>query len=51
MAYIPVAFAIDLFLWTLGEYTLNRFLFHHHARTPKAERIFFLFHGVLHAQP
>jgi sterol desaturase/sphingolipid hydroxylase (fatty acid hydroxylase superfamily) len=48
---IPVAFILGIFLWTLGEYTLHRFLFHYHARTPKAERIFFLFHGVHHAQP
>ncbi|MBI4730771.1 MAG: sterol desaturase family protein [Chloroflexi bacterium] len=49
--YIPAAFVIGLFLWTLGEYTLHRFLFHYQAKTPSAERIFFLFHGVHHAQP
>jgi sterol desaturase/sphingolipid hydroxylase (fatty acid hydroxylase superfamily) len=49
--YIPVAFVLGLFLWTLGEYTLHRFLFHYQPKTPKAERIFFLFHGVHHAQP
>jgi len=49
--FIPVAFTAGLFLWTLGEYTLHRFLFHHHPTTPRQERIFFLFHGVHHAQP
>lgn len=49
--YIPAAFVIGLFLWTLGEYTLHRFLFHYQAKTEKAQRIFFLFHGVHHAQP
>jgi len=49
--FILVAFVIGLFLWTLGEYTLHRFLFHHHPTTPRQERIFFLFHGVHHAQP
>jgi sterol desaturase/sphingolipid hydroxylase (fatty acid hydroxylase superfamily) len=49
--YIPAAFAIGLFAWTLAEYSLHRFLFHHQPKTPKAERIFFLFHGVHHAQP
>jgi dihydroceramide fatty acyl 2-hydroxylase len=49
--YVPAAFIIGLFLWTLAEYTLHRFLFHHQPRTAKAERIFFLFHGVHHAQP
>lgn len=49
--YLPVAFIFGLLLWSLGEYTLHRFLFHYPARTPRAERIFFLFHGVHHAQP
>ena len=49
--FIPAAFIIGLFLWTFGEYTLHRFLFHHQATSPVAERIFFLFHGVHHAQP
>ncbi len=49
--YIPAAFAIGLFAWTLAEYSLHRFLFHHQPKSPKAERIFFLFHGVHHAQP
>jgi sterol desaturase/sphingolipid hydroxylase (fatty acid hydroxylase superfamily) len=49
--FIPVAFVVGLFLWTLGEYTLHRFLFHHHPTSPRQERIFFLFHGVHHAQP
>jgi len=48
---IPAAFVAGLFLWTLAEYTLHRFLFHYPAKTPQAERIFFLFHGVHHAQP
>ena len=49
--YIPAAFVSGLFLWTLAEYTLHRFLFHYPAKTPRAERIFFLFHGIHHAQP
>jgi sterol desaturase/sphingolipid hydroxylase (fatty acid hydroxylase superfamily) len=49
--HIPAAFITGLFLWTLGEYTLHRFLFHHQAKTEKAQRLFFLFHGVHHAQP
>jgi len=49
--FIPAAFVAGLFLWTLGEYTLHRFLFYHHPTTPQQERIFFRFHGVHHAQP
>ena len=49
--HIPTALVIGLFLWTFAEYTLHRFLFHHKPTTPRQERIFFLFHGVHHAQP
>jgi sterol desaturase/sphingolipid hydroxylase (fatty acid hydroxylase superfamily) len=49
--YIPAAFILGLFLWTLAEYTLHRFIFHYKAKTPTAERVFFLFHGIHHAQP
>ncbi len=48
---IPLGFLIGLFLWTFSEYTLHRFLFHHKPTGPRQERIFFLFHGVHHAQP
>jgi sterol desaturase/sphingolipid hydroxylase (fatty acid hydroxylase superfamily) len=50
-AYIPFGVLAGLFLWTFTEYMLHRFLFHHKAKTPAQERIFFLFHGVHHAQP
>ncbi|HNR02396.1 MAG TPA: sterol desaturase family protein [Anaerolineaceae bacterium] len=50
-AYIPLGFVIGLFLWTLAEYVLHRFLFHMPVKGEKAERIVFLFHGVHHAQP
>lgn len=49
--YIPVGFLLGLFLWTLAEYTLHRFLFHYPAKGEKAERFIFLFHGIHHAQP
>lgn len=49
--YIPACFAAGLAFWTFTEYTLHRFLFHFKARSPLAERISFLFHGVHHAQP
>lgn len=49
--HIPAGIFIGLFLWTLAEYTLHRFLFHHHPASPRQERIFFLFHGIHHAQP
>jgi len=49
--FIPVAFLSGIFLWTISEYLLHRFLFHMPAKGPRAERIIFLFHGVHHAQP
>ena len=49
--YLPAGFVVGAFLWTFSEYTLHRFLFHYQPKTPQAERIFFLFHGVHHAQP
>ena len=51
MLYIPLAFIFGLFMWTLVEYLLHRFVFHFRPRTPWQERIIFLFHGVHHAQP
>ncbi|MFH1185015.1 MAG: sterol desaturase family protein, partial [Chloroflexota bacterium] len=47
----PLGFLSGLFLWTFAEYTLHRFLFHFKPRSPAQERIFFLFHGIHHAQP
>lgn len=49
--YIPVAFLVGLFLWTLTEYLMHRFVFHYEPRNAVEEKIFFLFHGVHHAQP
>lgn len=48
---VLVGFLLGLFLWTLLEYLLHRFLFHFPARGAFQERISFLFHGVHHAQP
>ena len=50
-AYIPLGFLVGLFLWTVSEYTLHRFVFHFPAKGEKMERIVFLFHGIHHAQP
>jgi sterol desaturase/sphingolipid hydroxylase (fatty acid hydroxylase superfamily) len=49
--YIPVGFVLGLFLWTLAEYTLHRFVFHFPAKGEKAKKFIFLFHGIHHAQP
>lgn len=49
--YMPVAFLIGLFLWTFAEYMLHRFLFHYQAKSERARKIFYLFHGIHHHQP
>jgi sterol desaturase/sphingolipid hydroxylase (fatty acid hydroxylase superfamily) len=49
--WIPVAMVIGVFIWTLTEYLVHRFIFHYHARTLGLQKIFFLFHGVHHYQP
>jgi sterol desaturase/sphingolipid hydroxylase (fatty acid hydroxylase superfamily) len=51
VAYLPLGFVVGVILWTFAEYTLHRFLFHYEAKSEAARRIFFLFHGVHHAQP
>jgi sterol desaturase/sphingolipid hydroxylase (fatty acid hydroxylase superfamily) len=42
---------VGLFLWTLAEYLLHRFVFHFKPRNPWQERVAFLFHGVHHERP
>ncbi len=49
--YMPAAFLVGLFLWTFAEYTLHRFLFHYQAKSERAQKIFYLFHGIHHHQP
>jgi sterol desaturase/sphingolipid hydroxylase (fatty acid hydroxylase superfamily) len=49
--YIPLGVLVGLFLWTVSEYTLHRYVFHFPAKGEKMERIVFLFHGIHHAQP
>lgn len=49
--YIPLGFVLGLFLWTLSEYLLHRFMFHMQVKGERAQQLIFLFHGVHHAQP
>jgi sterol desaturase/sphingolipid hydroxylase (fatty acid hydroxylase superfamily) len=48
---VLLSLVIGLFLWTFTEYTMHRFVFHYRPRTPRQEKIVFLFHGIHHAQP
>ncbi len=48
---VPLGFVLGLFIWTLSEYLLHRFVFHFQAKSERGQRITFLFHGIHHAQP
>jgi sterol desaturase/sphingolipid hydroxylase (fatty acid hydroxylase superfamily) len=50
-AYIPLGFLVGLFLWTLAEYMLHRFVFHFRPRTAWQGRVIYLVHGIHHHQP
>jgi sterol desaturase/sphingolipid hydroxylase (fatty acid hydroxylase superfamily) len=49
--YIPAGFLVGVFLWTLAEYLLHRFVFHFRPRNAWQEKITFYFHGIHHVQP
>lgn len=42
---------IGLFVWTLTEYTLHRFVFHFQPKSQFGGRLHFIFHGVHHDYP
>jgi sterol desaturase/sphingolipid hydroxylase (fatty acid hydroxylase superfamily) len=42
---------IGMFVWTLTEYTLHRFIFHFQPKSKFGQRIHFIFHGVHHDYP
>ncbi len=48
---VPAGFLVGVAVWTFTEYVMHRFVFHYPARTPRMQRITFLFHGIHHAQP
>jgi sterol desaturase/sphingolipid hydroxylase (fatty acid hydroxylase superfamily) len=49
--HIPLGFLLGLFLWTLAEYLLHRFVFHYTPKNAWQERVVYLFHGIHHHQP
>jgi len=44
-------FLIGLFIWTITEYLLHRFVFHWELKSNLGKRIHFMFHGVHHDYP
>jgi sterol desaturase/sphingolipid hydroxylase (fatty acid hydroxylase superfamily) len=48
---IVMEFVAGLFVWTLTEYLLHRFVFHYEPTTVWGKRLHFLMHGVHHDYP
>ena len=48
---IIMEFVAGLFVWTLTEYLLHRFVFHYEPKTGWGKRLHFLMHGVHHDYP
>jgi sterol desaturase/sphingolipid hydroxylase (fatty acid hydroxylase superfamily) len=48
---LPIGVFVGWFIWTFVEYTMHRFIFHYHPSTERLKRVFFMVHGVHHAQP
>ena len=44
-------YALGLFIWTLSEYLLHRYLFHFEPKHPTLKWVWYLIHGVHHEQP
>jgi sterol desaturase/sphingolipid hydroxylase (fatty acid hydroxylase superfamily) len=52
-SWAPVwgGYLAGLFVWTLSEYILHRFLFHFEPTGPRLKWVWYLIHGVHHEQP
>ena len=48
---IGALFLVGIFIWTITEYTMHRFVFHFTPTSALGEKIHFLFHGVHHDYP
>ncbi|MCS6990388.1 MAG: sterol desaturase family protein [Chitinophagales bacterium] len=44
-------FIAGMAFWTLFEYLMHRFVFHHHSENPRIQRILYTAHGVHHEFP
>lgn len=49
--FIAAGVFLGWFAWTFFEYVLHRFVFHYHPSTERLKKMFFVMHGVHHAQP
>lgn len=46
-----ILFGMGVFIWTLAEYILHRFVFHYEPTTQWGKRLHFLTHGIHHDYP
>jgi sterol desaturase/sphingolipid hydroxylase (fatty acid hydroxylase superfamily) len=49
--FIVGIFTLGVIFWTLTEYVLHRFLFHHHPKSERGKRINYVLHGNHHEYP
>lgn len=49
--YSLLMIGFGVFVWTLTEYILHRFLFHFEAKSALGKRLVYLFHGIHHDTP
>jgi len=50
LEYVASAF-IGMFIWTLAEYFIHRYVFHGHPKAEWAKKIHYTFHGIHHDYP
>ena len=48
---ISTLVVFGIFVWTITEYSLHRFIFHYNAKSDFGKKIHFIFHGVHHDYP
>ena len=48
---ILVRTLLGLFVWTITEYSMHRWVFHFHAKSESMKKLFWTFHGVHHDYP
>ena len=45
------SFIVGIFIWTLAEYAIHRYVFHGHPKAEWAKKIHYTFHGIHHDYP
>jgi len=51
VAPVFLAYVAGIFVWSLSEYLLHRFVFHFEPKSEFLQRVWYLIHGVHHEQP